>query len=448
MHQKFTLKNGARLILVPQQNTAAVTVLILFRVGSRYETGNINGVSHFLEHMMFKGTRRRPTTSHISRELDSVGAEYNAFTGKDYTGYYIKIEARHLLKALDMLEDMLYHSKFDEEEFNRERKVIHEEIHMYRDNPMMRVEELIEEEIFAGNTLGWPIAGTEETMNGIAHANLVNYYKTYYIPKRTVIAVAGNQPPETYDIVKKLFSKPPKRSLSLPREFKNFYPASLERQGAAVYPALLRSKGAVVVHKSSQPPRVKIEYKDTEQAQLALGWPAYKYLDKRLPALSVLSTILGGTMSSRLFISVRERKGLAYYVRTGVDVYEDTGSFQVRAGLARGRLEEALETIMDELRKIKRSGITSEELHRAKENIRGKLAIELEESSEIASFYGRQELFTNKTLTPEEKVSRILKVTREEVKVVVNDIIRQDRLSMATIGPYKDDAPFIKFLKL
>lgn len=436
MLQKFTLKNGARLILVPQQNTAAVTVLILFRVGSRYETRNINGVSHFLEHMMFKGTRRRPSTSDISGELDSVGAEYNAFTGKDYTGYYVKIEARHLLKALDMLEDMLYHSKFDEEEFNRERKVIHEEIHMYRDNPMMRIEELIEEEIFASNTLGWPIAGTEETMNGIAHANLVNYYKTYYIPKRTVIAVAGNQPPETYEIVKKLFSKPHKRGVSLPREFKNFYPASLERQGAAV------------VHKSSQPPRVKIEYKDTEQAQLALGWPAYKYLDKRLPALSVLSTILGGTMSSRLFISVRERKGLAYYVRTGVDVYEDTGSFQVRAGLARGRMEEALETIMDELRKIKRSGITAEELHRAKENIRGKLAIELEESSEIASFYGRQELFTNKTLTPEEKVSRILKVTREEVKVAVNDIIRQDRLSMATIGPYKDEASFAKLLRL
>lgn len=436
MFQKFTLKNGSRLILVPQQNTAAVTVLILFRVGSRYETRNINGVSHFLEHMMFKGTRRRPTTSDISRELDSVGAEYNAFTGKDYTGYYIKIEARHLLKALDMLEDMLYHSKFNEEEFNRERKVIHEEIHMYRDNPMMRIEELIEEEIFAGNTLGWPIAGTEQTMNGIAHANLVNYYKTYYIPKRTVIAVAGNQPQQTADLAKKLFSKPHKGSASLSREFKKFYPA------------LLRGRGAAVVHKARQPPRVKIEYKDTEQAQLALGWPAYKYLDKRLPALSVLSTILGGTMSSRLFISVRERKGLAYYVRTGVDVYEDTGSFQVRAGLARGRMEEALQTIMDELRKIKRSGITTEELHRAKENIRGKLAIELEESSEIASFYGRQELFTNKTLTPEEKVSRILKVTKDEIKAVANDIMRQDRLSVATIGPYKDEKLFAKLLRL
>ncbi len=435
LFRKLTLKNGARLISVPQQNTQAVTVLVLFRVGSRYETRNISGVSHFLEHMMFKGTRRRPTTSHISRELDSLGAEYNAFTGKDYTGYYIKIDARHASRALDMLEDMLYHSKFDKTEFNRERKVIHEEIHMYRDNPMMRIEELIEEEIFAGNTLGWPIAGTEETMNQIAHAHLVNYHKNYYIPQRTVAVVAGNVSSLTVDLAEKLFSKAHGCEGTGP-EFKKFHPLSFKRLGTAVIP------------KQRMAPRVKIEYKDTEQAQLALGWPAYKYLDKRLPALLLLSTILGGTMSSRLFISVRERRGLAYYVRTGVYVYEDIGSFQVRAGLARGRMEEALQTIMDELSKIKRSGVTAEEIHRARENIRGKLAIELEESSEIASFYGRQELFTNKMLTPEEKIKLILKVTRDEVRAVAQDILKQDQLSIATIGPYKDEKLFLKFLHL
>ncbi len=421
MYQRTVLKNGTRLILVPDDHTSSATLFVLFRVGSRYESQKINGVSHFIEHMMFKGTKRRPRTVDISRELDAVGAEFNAFTGKDVTGYYVKIESKHFDLALDILNDMIHNSKFEERELQQERKVIMEEIHMYADNPMMHIEDMIEGEIFRGASLGMNIAGDEKSMHSITRQSMLAYRDAYYTPSRTVVIAAGNFGDNAFAQIGKMFgSGRPKKS---GRDF-------------AVY------------RKKQTTPRVALEFKETEQAQLALGFPAFSYDDKRLSALSVLGNILGGTMSSRLFITVRERKGLAYFVRAGVDVYEDTGSFVVRAGLTKSRIIEAIKTICDELSRVKKNGVSASELKRAKDNIGGRLALELEDSSDLASFYGKQELYQGKIKSPAEKLALINAVTAAEVKAVAREIIRNEAASLAVIGPFKDEKKLLQAVKL
>jgi predicted Zn-dependent peptidase len=421
MFQRSILKNGTRLILVPDDHTSSATLFVLFRVGSRYESLKLNGVSHFIEHMMFKGTKRRPRTVDISRELDAVGAEFNAFTGKDVTGYYVKIESRHFGLSLDILHDMLHHSKFEERELNQERKVIMEEIHMYADNPMMHIEDMIEGEIFRGGKLGMNIAGDEKSMHAITRKTMIAYRDAYYAPARTVVIAAGNFGDNAFAEIGKLFGK-----------------GAAKRSG----------RDFEVFCKKQTTPRVALEFKETEQAQLALGFPAFSYGDKRLSALSVLGNILGGTMSSRLFISVRERKGLAYFVRAGVDVYEDTGAFVVRAGLTKTRIIEAIKTICDELVRVKKNGVAATELRRAKDNIAGRLALELEDSSDLASFYGKQELYEGKIKTPAEKLAQIEAVTAADVKAVARLVLRKEAASLAVIGPFKDEKKLLRAVKL
>src|SRR5688572_15889363 len=285
-HSHITLGNGTRVVLVPHRDTAAATLLALYEVGSRYETSALSGASHYIEHMMFKGTERRPNTMAISRDLDAVGADYNAFTGKDLTGYYIRLQAEKLGLAVDMLEDMLYHSTFKAKDVESERKVIHEELRMYDDNPMMVVEERMEEELYKGSSLGWRVGGTVKTMNGITRGGLTSYRDRHYIPAKTVLALAGRfERDEAVAMLERTFGKVPRRKAPAP--FRPFEPA-----------------------KAGTGPRVRAEYKDTEQVQLAMGWPAYRYGDPRLAALKIMSIILGGTMSSRLFMAVREKRGL------------------------------------------------------------------------------------------------------------------------------------------
>ena len=421
MYQKVTLKNGVRVLLVPDEHTKAATVFVMYRVGSRYERKKYNGVSHFIEHMMFKGTRRRPATADISRELDGVGAEYNAFTGKDATGYYVKIDGRHFSLALDMLHDMLVNSKFEDKELRRERKVIMEEIHMYKDNPMMHIEDVIEGAIFDGGSLGRNIVGDQKSMDAITRAAMLAYRNAYYVPSRTLVVVAGAIGEGALASIEKLFGSIPQRKSA--KEFSKF----AGKQSAV---------------------RAVVEHKDTEQIQLALGFPAYSYFDKRLPALTLLGNILGGTMSSRLFIKIRSRMGLAYFVRAGADAFEDTGVFMIRAGLTKSRIDEALKTICKELVKIRDNGVTAAELKRAKENIRGRIVLELEDSSDLAGFFGKQELYTNEVKTPEEKFAEINAVAAADVKAAARDIIRQSRASLALIGPFSDAKRFEKLIKL
>lgn len=426
MFQKKILKNGARMVLVPFRDTKAATVLVEFRVGSRYETQALNGASHFLEHLYFKGTAKRPTTLDISRDLDAVGAEYNAFTSKDHTGYYVKITAEHLPLAADILSDMLFHSKFDAAELERERTVVIEEIHMYEDNPIMFVEELLEAELYKGSTLGWRISGDRDNIAKMDRAAMLKYREHYYRPDEMVVSVAGRYDAKTIREIERIFGKsfdhknPPRKS------FKKF------SVGSAGYRA----------------PRVKLQYKDTNQVQCAMGFPGYAIGDDRLEATGILANILGGTMSSRLFVEVREKRGLAYSVRASHGAFEDVGGFTIQSGLDKSRIEEAIKVILEEIKKIKMAGVTERELKDAKENIHGRFVLNLEESNELAAFVSKQELFLKKILTPEQKLARVMSVRRADVQAVARDIFRTPRISMALIGPFKDEMPFKKILSL
>ncbi len=419
MRKPITLKNGIRLHLLPYSGTQAVTVLVLVKVGSRYEDPKINGASHFIEHLMFKGTKRRPTTLDISRDLDAVGAEYNAFTGKDYTGYYITIEASKFPLAVDMLHDMIFHSKYDSKEMNRERRVIIEEIKMYNENPMMHVEEMLEQIMFEGSTLGWDIAGTSKTMLGMTRRDVIAYRDSHYVPSRIVVGVAGSVDRKALALIKKTFG-------------------SVKTKGD---PKLYEPFGG---HAPSKSPRCRIEDKKLDQIQLALGFPSFGAGDARNPAVSLLALILGGTMSSRLFISVRERRGLCYFVRAENGTYDEIGNFMIRSGLDRARLKEAVKTILAEVEKIKSSGVTSRELKEAKEHFRGRILLKLEESSNRADWYARQELVLEKALTPAERMMEIDAVTQNEVKKVAREILNLSKMSVAAIGPFKDERAFLK----
>ncbi|MEA3272090.1 MAG: pitrilysin family protein [Patescibacteria group bacterium] len=422
MFKKHTLKNGMRVLTVPSKATKAVTVLVLFKVGSRNESLKLNGASHFIEHLMFKGTKRRPTTLDISRELDGVGAEYNAFTGKDHTGYYIKISAEHTKLALDMLSDMLFHSKFDAKEMKREKGVILEELNMYRDNPMMHIEEIIEELVFCGNTLARPIGGTRESMIKMKREDVLTFKNKFYSPAKIVIGVAGCLDKGIMQMVEHYFCTADKSKKDSQKSFSDFIPTDICSN-------------------------IKIDYKKTEQAQLALGFPSYGLGDKKLPALSLLSLILGGTMSSRLFTEVRERRGLAYYIRSQTESFEGAGAFVVRAGIDVARIDLAIKTILKELKKMRTAGVSSKELKRAKETVRGRLDLALEDSEALAAWFAKQELLEEKNKIPEEKLKEIYRVKVKDIKEVAQEVIKSQRLSLALIGPFKDKKRFEKILR-
>ncbi|MFA5124556.1 MAG: pitrilysin family protein [Patescibacteria group bacterium] len=406
MYKKQTLKNGIRLITAPLHDTQTASLLVLFKVGSRQETPQLRGVSHFIEHMMFKGTDRRPTTLDLSKELDGIGAEYNAFTGKDMTGYYIKSDARHLPLAIDMLSDMVINSKFDAVELEKEKGVIVEEINMYEDNPLMHVEEMLEELVFDGGQLGHLIAGSKKTVRGLDRKKLLAYKRNYYNGANVVIGLAGKFSDKQ---IKEISAK-----FSLPGGKKSAIKRSIIKQ---------------------QKPRIKIKDKATEQVQLALGFPAWSTHDKRVPALNLLAIILGGNMSSRLFINIREQKGLAYFIRSWPNLYEDTGLLVIQAGLDKARLELALEAIILEIKSILAGGVTAEELNRAKEFVAGKTALDLEDSMSIAQFYVNQELMNKPLMTPEQKLKKIFAVSAKEVQRVAKDIFDFKRVNLALIGP-------------
>jgi predicted Zn-dependent peptidase len=415
------LKNGINVVLAPLKDTKAVTALVLVKVGSRHETKVTNGMAHFLEHMMFKGTKKRPTTLHISHELDSIGASYNAFTGKDHTGYYIKADVRELPLLLDMLSDLLLNATLPDVEIQREKNVIVEEINMYEDNPMMFIGDLFERLLYDGSKLGWEIAGTREGVRAMTRKQMVDFRTAFYHPARITIGIAGNIDDTLFSDVEKLFGRAKKKPFG-----KTFTPYT---------------------HKQKKP-RVRILKKQTEQVHLALGFPAFKRGDKRLPALHMLHAILGGTMSSRLFIAVRERQGLCYYVRSGVDTLEDTGSFVVTAGLSADKIEKAITIIMRELKKIRDKGVTKKELDKAKHNLRGKSTLALEETSAVVDWYARQTMFGDKIKTPDQKIAEVFTVTREDVQKVARQVIDFQRTNLAMIGPFDDEKPFLDLISI
>ncbi|MBU1164934.1 insulinase family protein [Patescibacteria group bacterium] len=422
MYKQKTLKNGLRLILSPLKETQAVTVLVLVGVGSRHEEKQINGISHFIEHMMFKGTNKRPTSLDITKELDSVGASFNAFTSKDHTGYYIKISSDKVELAFDLLSDMLFYSKYNEVEINKEKGVIIEEINMYEDNPLMSIDHFIENTIYGDNSLGWLISGSREVIKSINQEKILKYINEYYQPANMIVTVAGNfNVSKVQTLTKKYFLEQVKSS---------------------------KAKDYKKIKLNQDKQKIQIKYKKTEQVMLALGFLGYSFFHKNYYAQTLLAVILGGNMSSRLFTEIREKRGLAYFVRADAHAFKDTGSFIVMAGLDKTRINPAIALILQELKKIKNDGVTAKELKSAKEFIKGKLILELEDSESIADWYGKQELLTGKMLTPEQKLKKVMAVKLSDIQKVAKDIFKQNKINLALIGPYKDKKSFEKLLKI
>lgn len=413
--QKEIFKNGLRLVTKKLASTQSVTVLILTGAGSRYETKKLNGISHFLEHMFFKGAKKYKTAKEVSEMIDGVGGDFNAFTGKEYVGYYVKVAARHQDVAMDVLSDMLIHSKFDPHEIDKERGVIMEEYNMYQDTPMYQVGWDFERLIYGDQPMGWDQVGTKELIHGVTRDDFVAYKKALYTPENLVISVAGRiDHDEVAAQVKKYF------------KFED---------GKKAYEAALLEP-----NKSKE--KVFLQHKKTEQAHVVVGFPAYHEEHEDHYAEKLLAVILGGGMSSRMFLSVREAKGLAYYVQTSTDDYTDTGIISTRAGVDVKRIKLAVTAILEEYKKIRGEKIPAAELKKAKEYLKGKLVLRLEDSEEYAHLIGKEELLYGKTLGPDEIMKKLDSVTAEDIARVSKDLFKPENARIAAIGPYEKKEEF------
>ncbi len=433
MYKISKLQNGLNLITIPLKGTKATTVLVLLPVGSRYETKKISGVSHFVEHMMFKGTAKRPTALDITRELESVGAEFNAFTGKEYTGYYVKIDGTKQELAFDLLSDMLFNSRMDEAEMTKEKGVIVEELHMYEDNPTMFINLMFDRLLFGDCPLGWDEGGSASSVNGLNREELNDYYKSAYEPQNMILVVAGaidqkklKKLVEKYYAQQKNFKAGRLRPDGLRRAEKKRTKNSFEK---FVFP---KTKIKLV-------DRVMVQERKVDQAHMILGFPGLDHNHPKRHALGLMTHILGGGMSSRLFMEVREKRGLAYMVHSANGSFRDIGMNYVRAGLDPARLLEALQVIKAELQKMATAGVTGRELRDAKSNISGRLALSMEESNAQAEWYAKQFWFMKKIETPEAVLKKIKKVTAKEVQAIAKEIFAFDLMRLAVIGPVKKE---------
>ncbi len=423
MHKKTNLENGLKIITVPMENANSVTVLILVGTGSKYETRDINGISHFLEHMFFKGTDKRPNTLMISETLDAVGGEYNAFTDKEVTGYWAKVDKKHADVALDWITDIFLHSKFEENEMEHEKTVIIEEANMYLDTPRAYVGELFDQLLYGDTPAGWQVIGTKENILNFNREKVLNYYKAHYSPSNIIVCVAGAV--NSNDIEEKI---------------KNYF------KDAKSYDA----QDKLAVKEEQSAPQVLIHNKKTDQTHFCLGVRAYSLADQRRYALALLAIILGGNMSSRLFIKVRERNGLAYSIHTATNNATDSGYLVTQAGIDHKNLEKSIQLIVEEYKDLKDKKITEKELQKAKDYLKGTMALSLDSSDSQATFYGMQELLEKNILTPEEKFQNIDKVTIEDIHAVAKDIFVPEKLNLSVIGPFeeKDSEKIKKLLNL
>jgi predicted Zn-dependent peptidase len=417
--RKTTLEQGLRVITIPQKNTQAVTILVLVGTGSKYEKKELNGISHFLEHMFFKGTKKRPSTTKIAETLDRVGGIYNAFTSEEYTGYFAKTDSRHWELALEWVADIFFNSLLPAKEVERERAVIIEEINMYQDHPMDYIGILWPKLLYGNQPSGWPIAGTKETVSKISREQLISYMKSQYSAQNTIVCLAGKIKEKTaVGKVKKYFSKI-KDSQQLKK------PRVLEKQ---------------------REPQALVEDRKTDQTHICLGVRAFNIFHPQKYALEILAVILGGMMSSRLFIKVRGRLGLAYYINTSVSADTDTGFLVTQAGLHNNKVEKGISTILREYKEISQKKVPLSELQKAKDFVKGKMALLLETSEQQASFFGAQELLKKEILSPEQIYKKIDKISQDDILKVAKDIFTPERLNLALIGPFEDKDKFEKIL--
>lgn len=411
--RKTVLENGMRIITAPQPGNLAVTLLVLVEAGSKYEYEANRGVSHFLEHMCFKGTTKRPKTIQISEELDSIGASYNAFTGMEYTGYYAKAEARNFDKILDLISDLYLNPTFPVGEIDKERGVIIEEINMYEDDPPSKVHEVFMELLYPNQPAGWDIAGPKENILKLSQKDFIDYRNAHYLAGATAVVVAGTF--DEADVIKKITE--------------TFKDIGKGEKG-----------GKVKTSESQTQPQLALKYKESDQTHIVLGVRAYDIKHEDRFALEILSHVLGGGMSSRLFDKLRHDLGAAYYVSSGADLYTDHGYMAVSAGIDKNKIKEVIEAILGEFRNLKTTLVNEAELIKVKNHLSGGIILGLETSNRLASFYGNQEIVERHIMTPEEIIKKLHEVTAEEVMRVAKDIFKNEKLNLAVLGPIKDEA--------
>lgn len=430
--KKKVLPNGLTILSVPMPSFESATALILVGAGSRYETKQNNGISHFLEHMAFKGTKTRPTYLEIAGLIDGIGGEFNAFTSKEYTGYYVKAGKNNLEIILDLLSDMIQNSVLDPEEIEKEKGVIIEEMNMYEDNPMRNLGDVYEGLLYGDTPLGWDTIGeSKEVIRSWKREDFINYMKSLYSPDNmTVILAGGVDSDESENLVKK-------------------YLGSLTK---------FKTIKALPIKEKQSKPAIRIKHKKTEQAHMALGVRTVPTGSKDKYPLNVLAGILGGGMSSRLFSEVREKRGLAYYVRASSDHYTDAGSLVFTAGVDPRRIFEAVEVIISELLDLRdgKKPISKEELKKAKEYLKGHLVLELEDSRSVSIYYATQQILENDIDNPDDILRKIDAVTEKDIMRVAKKYLVNETINFAVIGDFaansKDEIAnrkkFEKLLKL
>jgi len=420
VYERHILPNGLRVLTAAMPQAQSVTCFLMLAAGSRYETAETNGIAHFAEHMFFKGTERRPTARDISGEIDGIGGEFNAFTGKEYTGYYVRCAADARDTALDVLVDMLRHSKFDPEEIDREKGVIVEEMNMYYDTPRDYIDGVYEELVYGDQPLGWEVIGRKETVRAATRETFQAYLDRWYKPDRLVIGVGGQIGEGLLPRIESLLG-------------------DLQGNGALSPEPLDRSKIA--------DERVRVHTKESDQAHFCLGVPSYPLEHPDRYALQLLATVLGGGMSSRLFTEVRERRGLAYYVFGINHSYTDAGSLYSQAGVDIDRIDDAVSTVVGELKKIADEPVPADELEKARSYAKGRFVLQLESPQGLIMFGLRREVLEGRAAEPAEVLAGLEAVTAEDVQRVAQDVIGRNGLNLALIGPFEGSERFEKLLQ-
>lgn len=407
------------LYLVPLKGAKTATLMFLFNTGSKYETRESSGISHFLEHMFFKGTKKRPDTASISSALDSLGCDFNAFTSKEYTGYYVKSAASKIRPAFNILGDMLLNSLFDETEIEREKGVIIEELNMYEDNPLMHIEDVFESCLYGDTPAGWDTIGSKENINAFKREDFINYFESQYGKNSVSIILAGKYSALDVASLEKIIMKFPEN----------------------------KWKDKLAVIEKQKKPEIKVVTKDVDQVTMSLGVRTVALSSVWDLRLKLLALILGGSMSSRLFIRLRERNGLAYFVRTSTEFYTDTGYLTTQAGVPVDKAQEAVKIISEEYQRVVDEKISPEELKKAKDLLAGRMALRLEASDEVASWYSKQAVLKAKIKTPAEVLKEIKKISAADLQKTAKKFFVKNNLNLALIGKVKEE-DFKKVLKL
>ncbi len=420
MHQKTILDNGLRLLTTTMPHTHSISICFFIGVGSRYETEAQAGISHFIEHLCFKGTPKRATANEISTAIEGVGGILNGGTDKELTVYWTKVAQPHFPLALDVLVDMLLHSRFDPVDIERERQVIIEEINMTKDSPSQQVNMLVDELLWPGHPLGRDIAGNKESIAAITREMMLDYLKSQYLPDNTVVAIAGNiQHREAVTAVSQAVAH---------------WTSTQPRPGYLAY-------------KEQKNPRLQVERRDTEQAHLCLALPGLPLLHPKRFTLDLLNVILGEGMSSRLFTEIRDKLGLAYSIHSYVDHCLDSGAVTVYAGVEPKNLSTVIKAILEQLAQLKET-IPETELTKAKELSKGRLLLRMEDSRHVAGWMGGQEILTGRILGVDQVISIIDAITADELKTLARELIVTSRLRLAVVGPIAKDEPLEELLKL